>query len=79
METPIEITSIAKYTGLRETAIKTFIKDNNLNAKEILNHVAKEGIENKIELITAMAGETNTTEQKKIIKSFQTKPPQDGD
>jgi hypothetical protein len=78
MGTPLEIISIAKYTSLRETAIKAFIEVNSLDSKRILNHVAKDGISNKKELIIAITSETGSLEQRNFIESFQIKPPQDG-
>jgi hypothetical protein len=78
MGTPIEIMSISKYTNLRETAIKAFIEAYNLDSKRILNHVAKDGIGNKEELIIAITSETRSLEQRNFIKSFQIKPTQNG-
>jgi len=66
----VEALSISKYTGTRKDAVQTFIDTNNLNAKGLLSYVAKGKMKERMEFVSALAGNDGNKSQKNIIKMF---------
>lgn len=64
-----EAGTIASLTGLRPTAIVSFIKAHNLDVKKLLNYVKKDKSA-RMDLMTAISGKDGNKYQKTIISKF---------
>ena len=57
-------------TNTRKEAVQKFIDDNNLNAKEILNHVTKGKLPERIRFVQALVGTPNNSSFKWYVKTY---------
>jgi hypothetical protein len=65
-----EAMGIAKWTNTRQEAVQKFIDDNNLNAKEILTHVTKGKLPERIRFVQALVGTPNNSSFKWYVKNY---------
>ena len=65
-----EAMGIASMTNTRKEAVQKFIDDNNLNAKEILNHVTKGKLPERIRFVQALVGTPNNSSFKWYVKTY---------
>jgi hypothetical protein len=65
-----EAMGIASMTNTRKEAVQKFIDDNNLNAKEILNHVTKGKLPERIRFVQALVGTPNNSSFKWYVKNY---------
>ena len=57
-------------TNTRKEAVQKFIDDNHLNAKEILNHVTKGKLPERIRFVQALVGTPNNSSFKWYVKTY---------
>jgi hypothetical protein len=65
-----EAMGIASMTNTRKEAVQKFIDDNNLNAKEILTHVTKGKLPERIRFVQALVGTPNNSSFKWYVKNY---------
>ena len=65
-----EAMGIASMTNTRKEAVQKFIDDNNLNAKEILTHVTKGKLPERIRFVQALVGTPNNSSFKWYVKTY---------
>jgi len=65
-----EAGEIASLTGLRATAIVSFIKAHNLDVGKLLNHVKRGKLADRMDVATAISGKDGNKYQKMIISKF---------
>ena len=65
-----EAMGIASITNTRKEAVQKFIDDNDLNAKEILNHVTKGKLPERIRFVQALVGTPNNSSFKWYVKTY---------
>jgi len=65
-----EAMGIASMTNTRKEAVQKFIDDNNLDAKEILTHVTKGKLPERIRFVQALVGTPNNSSFKWYVKNY---------
>jgi hypothetical protein len=65
-----EAMGIASMTNTRKEAVQKFIDDNNLNAKEILTHVTKGKLPERIRFVQALVGTPGNSSFKWYVKNY---------
>jgi len=65
-----EAMGIAGFTGTRGSAVEDFITKNELNGKKLFNFIRKGSLKDRMDFVTAIAGNPGNPIQKKIIKMF---------
>ena len=66
-----QIKKIAYFTGTRPEAVEDFVSKHALNITKLLKYVEKGGLPQRMELVSAIAGNPGNPIQKKMIKMFQ--------
>ena len=65
------LVGVSYLTGLNIEALNNFIIQHNLSIETIYNKIVKMNINEKINFITAVAGNKDNLYQKNIIKNFK--------
>jgi len=65
------LVGISYLTGLKTESLNNFITQHNLSIDKLYNKVIKMNINEKINFITAVAGNKDNLYQKNIIKNFK--------
>jgi len=65
-----EAMGIASMTNTRKEAVQKFIDDNNLDAKEILTHITKGKLPERIRFVQALVGTPNNSSFKWYVKNY---------
>ena len=65
-----EAMGIAGFTGTRGSAVEDFITKNELNGKKLFNFIRKGSLKDRMDFVTALAGNPGNPIQKKVIKMF---------
>ena len=65
-----EAMGIASMTNTRKEAVQKFIDDHNLDAKEILTHVTKGKLPERIRFVQALVGTPNNSSFKWYVKNY---------
>ena len=65
-----EAMGIAGFTGTRGSAVEDFITKNELDGKKLFNFIRKGSLKDRMDFVTAIAGNPGNPIQKKIIKMF---------
>jgi hypothetical protein len=66
-----EAMGIAGFTGTRGSAVEDFITKNELNGKKLFQYVKKGGLKQRMEFVSAIAGNPGNKIQKMIISKFK--------
>ena len=61
---------IGGLTGMNKDAIQKFVDDNNLDIEKVFQFVKKGKLSDRMDLVSAIAGNPNNPVQKKMIKMF---------
>jgi hypothetical protein len=66
-----EAMGIAGFTGTRGSAVQDFITKNELDGKKLFQYVKKGGLKQRMEFVSAIAGNPGNKIQKMIISKFK--------
>ena len=66
-----EAMGIAGFTGTRGSAVEDFITKNELNGKKLFNFIRKGSLKDRMDFVTAIAGNPGNKIQKMIISKFK--------